>query len=104
MYLSLTLTAEDHTQCSGDTPSLLGHISSWRKNEMEEERELKNERQEEGRKQKKTMTKKKKQNRRESGESTVNHIASTHRIGPSRSRENAVYSSNGLTHAVLSLH
>lgn len=29
MYLSLMLTAEDHTQCWGDTPSPLGHISSW---------------------------------------------------------------------------
>lgn len=39
MYLSLTLTAEDHEQCCGDTPSLLGHISSWRKNRMEGEKE-----------------------------------------------------------------
>lgn len=29
MYLSRTLTADDHTQCWGDTPSPLGHISSW---------------------------------------------------------------------------
>ena len=102
MYLSLTLTAEDHTQCSGDTPSPFGHISSWRKNGMEEEIEWRNERREEGRKQK-TMTKKK-QNGRERGESTVNHIASTHEIGPSCSRENAVYSSNGLTHDLLRLY
>lgn len=36
MYLSLMLTAEDHTQCWGDTPSPLGHISSWEETNREQ--------------------------------------------------------------------